>query len=376
MAVNALIARGIAPIGGDVPQVANMLQQRKQQEMQNALAQQQMGIQQQNADAYSGQLKAATAARQAEATKEQYAYLANVGTALANAKTPEEFAMLADRVAASPQYQSIPDALPREQLTPEVIRATLPEIYARAQMQMPQAPVPFEQTPDALKIKMQGEQAMALERQRAASAAALERMRQGAPRAAPEPPKPQLVDVALPDGSVQKQWVAPGQPAGTPVGAPTQKPLPGEAKARREAAAKIPTIDATVRRVERLAAASEKLGNAIADGGPLDGMLLSKTPSGQELIQSAATLMPVLTSLTRVPGIGSQSDLEQRLAQLQLPDPSMYPDVRANAVKELRQFVLDLKQAALNVASGKVTATSPDAGGVPGDIDAILKKYK
>lgn len=192
MAVNALIARGIAPIGGDVPQVANMLQQRKQQEMQNALAQQQMGIQQQNADAYSGQLKAATAARQAEATKEQYAYLANVGTALANAKTPEEFAMLADRVAASPQYQSIPDALPREQLTPEVIRATLPEIYARAQMQMPQAPVPFEQTPDALKIKMQGEQAMALERQRAANAAGLERMRQAgaskAPAAGPAAP--------------------------------------------------------------------------------------------------------------------------------------------------------------------------------------------
>jgi hypothetical protein len=189
MAVNQLIAQGLRPIGADAPQIANMLQQMQQQKQQNALARQELGIRSQNAGAVQMNAQTAATNAQREATKEQYAYLANVGTALANAKTPEEFAMLADRVTASPQYQSIPDALPREQLTPEVVRATLPEVFARAGMQMPQAPVPFEQTADYAKLKMQGEQAAALERQRAGSAMQLERTRQaGAKTTAPAAP--------------------------------------------------------------------------------------------------------------------------------------------------------------------------------------------
>jgi len=38
MAFNALIAQGIQPIGADVPQIANMLNQRRQQQFQNSLA--------------------------------------------------------------------------------------------------------------------------------------------------------------------------------------------------------------------------------------------------------------------------------------------------------------------------------------------------
>lgn len=41
---------------------------------------------------------------------------------------------------------------------------------------------------------------------------------QSAPRTAPD--KPQLIDVTLPDGTTQKQWVRPGQSTGTPIGAP------------------------------------------------------------------------------------------------------------------------------------------------------------
>jgi hypothetical protein len=44
------------------------------------------------------------------------------------------------------------------------------------------------------------------------------------PRAAREPPRPQLVDVLLPDGTVQKQWVVAGESTGTPIGAPTAAP--------------------------------------------------------------------------------------------------------------------------------------------------------
>jgi hypothetical protein len=185
-------------------------------------------------------------------------------------------------------------------------------------MAPPEKAVPFEQTADFKKIQAQNAAAIQLERQRAASAERLERLRQSGNRSPDDRRDP---------------------------------PVPAaELKARRDAKQKLVTVDAAMRRVERLAAASQNLGNAVADGGPVDGFLLSRTPSGQELVQSAASLMPALTALTRVPGIGAQSDLEQRLAQLQLPDPSMYPDVRARAVEELKLFMADLRNAYLNAA--------------------------
>lgn len=127
---------------------------------------------------------------------------------------------------------------------------------------------------------------------------------------------------------------------------------PAQEKQKREAIIRMPQVDAAIRRVDRLSQASQSLGNFLADGGPIDGPLLSKTKSGQELEQSAASLMPVLTALTRVPGIGAQSDLEQRLAMLQLPSVDMYPEVRARAVAELQAFMRDLRQAYVNLAAG------------------------
>lgn len=141
------------------------------------------------------------------------------------------------------------------------------------------------------------------------------------------------------------------------------KQSPANDKARQAAAVKIPQVDAAVRRVERLAQASENLGGMLADGGPVDGFALSRTPSGQELTQAGANLIQVLTALTRTPGIGSQSDLEQRLAMLQLPTPDMYPAVRQRAVAELRQFMSELRQAYVNVAAGQGVAMPDEAGG-------------
>lgn len=119
-------------------------------------------------------------------------------------------------------------------------KATIDDVEQIAQhlgLEKPAAPVPFDQTPDALKIKMQGEQAMALERarqqgasslesRRAASAAELERLRQAGAGAKGDGPKPQLVNVTLPDGATQQQWVAPGEGKGVPVGAPSSKQDP------------------------------------------------------------------------------------------------------------------------------------------------------
>ena len=50
MAINALIAQGVRPIGADLPQIAGMLQEKRQAESRNALMQQESARQQQQAD--------------------------------------------------------------------------------------------------------------------------------------------------------------------------------------------------------------------------------------------------------------------------------------------------------------------------------------
>ena len=154
--------------------------------------------------------------------------------------------------------------------------------------------------------------------------------------------------VTTPDGAQQLAPI-PGGPADPNKPRPAN---PAVERARREALVRMPQVDAAVRRAERLVNASANLGNFLADGGPVDGLLLARTPAGQELEQAGASFMPVLTALTRVPGIGAQSDLEQRLAMLQLPTADMYPDVRARAAQELQLFMRDLRDAYRNIAAG------------------------
>lgn len=134
------------------------------------------------------------------------------------------------------------------------------------------------------------------------------------------------------------------------------------ADARAAAAAKSPRLNAAVRRLERVRAASESLGSG---GGPIEGRLrnLVGTPAAQELEAANAQLINELTALTRIPGVGSQSDLEQRLAQLQLPSASQHPSVRARSIQELEAFLADLGAALSSVANPSQGPSSGGGGG-------------
>lgn len=128
------------------------------------------------------------------------------------------------------------------------------------------------------------------------------------------------------------------------------------ADARAAAAAKSPRLAAAARRLERVKAASQALGSG---GGPVEGRLrnLVGTPAAQEMEAANAQLINELTALTRIPGVGSQSDLEQRLAQLALPNATQHPSVRARSIQELEAFLTDLG-AALDSVSGQQPAAS------------------
>lgn len=72
MAINQLIAQGIRPIGADLPAIGQMLQQRKDAEQRNKLAELAAQTDAKNAEIYGQSLQAQTAARES-ATREQEA---------------------------------------------------------------------------------------------------------------------------------------------------------------------------------------------------------------------------------------------------------------------------------------------------------------
>lgn len=191
-----------------------------------------------------------------------------------------------------------------------------------------------------------------------------------------------LVQVAGPDGNpvYETRDKAVGQPAYVA----RDKPAAADLKYQREIKSKQPRLKAARRRVDRLSEAilgadevKDAQGkvvkpavkgiaqNAVFDGGPLDQYALSWTKQGQEVAQSKAALLSELTALTRVPGIGSQSDLETRLASLPFPSAEFSPEVNQKAVAEIQAFVADLEDA-----YGSVEGEFQNA-----EVESLLNKY-
>lgn len=120
-------------------------------------------------------------------------------------------------------------------------------------------------------------------------------------------------------------------------------------------AQKLAQFDTLDNQLNRIDAAATKIGsNPIFNGGPLDRKVLDNLPEGQELQQAVAQALPVITALTRIPGLGSQSDFEGRLQALQFPSTEFPPEVNKRAIEGVRQYVADLRAA--------LESTSVDGG--------------
>ncbi len=118
------------------------------------------------------------------------------------------------------------------------------------------------------------------------------------------------------------------------------------AKTRQDLRAKYPRLRAADRRLDRVKEASDALSdNRFLRGGPGQQFVAMMTEEGQEITQANRQLLAELTALTRVPGIGAQSDFEQRLQEMVLPNAGMFKSVRDNAIKELELFMQDLEGA-------------------------------
>jgi hypothetical protein len=169
-----------------------------------------------------------------------------------------------------------------------------------------------------------------------------------------EPPQPRQNDerlVQIADENGNPKWVRESDAVNKPSYVARDKPAAADLKLRNDAKMKMPRVSATLRQLDRVEKASQAIANnKLFDGGEVDAKYIDRTQEGRELVAAIAQLRPSLTALTRVPGIGSQSDLEARLDGLQFPSSDLPPAVRQKNVEELKAFVSDLRDVYTSLA--------------------------
>jgi hypothetical protein len=169
-----------------------------------------------------------------------------------------------------------------------------------------------------------------------------------------EPTQPRQNDerlVQIADENGNPKWVRESDAVNQPAYVARDKPAAADLKLRNDAKMKMPRVSATLRQLDRVEKASQAIANnKLFDGGEVDAKVIDRTQEGRELVAAIAQLRPSLTALTRVPGIGSQSDLEARLDGLQFPSSDLPPAVRQKNVEELKAFVSDLRDVYTSLA--------------------------
>jgi predicted RNA-binding Zn ribbon-like protein len=151
---------------------------------------------------------------------------------------------------------------------------------------------------------------------------------------------------------------------GEPAPAPTQK----ASSANAIKLAQVQNVDRSIGRIE---SALKALDGGLVDTGPLDGRIQKFTSKGQELDAAVGAIQNSFLALTRVPGMGSQSDLEAKIAALQYPALDKAPEVNRKTLQQLREFAADLKRA----LEGQPGATPSKAAPAQNDDDALIGKY-
>lgn len=145
-------------------------------------------------------------------------------------------------------------------------------------------------------------------------------------------------------------------------------------QAKREAAA--PAMLASVESAESALAAMEAATKK-GVGGPFEAMFgTAINPALSAYETDASVLSEELTRLRRVPGIGSQSNLELQHAVKAIQDGSSDPSIREANFKRIRNILSQMKATFQNPAMGGQPSAAPSApvtGGLTGD--PLIDKY-
>lgn len=234
-----------------------------------------------------------------------------------------------------------------------------------AEIQKAQRP---EQEPEAIRTlrALQGDPALA----------ALDRSRREG--SGSEPAKPQLIEVPMPDGSMQKRWVIPGQEGGQDVGSPTfSRQTQISPKDLVTARNKLNVIKLARQQLnhikQKFEGVPDKSGNksggikGTGSAGKLQGWV--PTPAGEGFDKAVDLMRGTLTSLTKVPGIGAMSDYETRLDQAKFPSRGDFEEVTADNIQQLDAMLNAIEVGYSDLISQGPVQAGQDKPGPAGVVD-------
>lgn len=133
------------------------------------------------------------------------------------------------------------------------------------------------------------------------------------------------------------------------------------------------------RGIERVRNALKAVDSTVTGSGPIAQYGTRYREAGQELESAVGAMQNSMLALTRVPGVGSQSDLEARIANLIYPSLDRNSQVNQNTLKNLEQFARDLGGTARQADEEDRKAAQQPAAAPPstqsGGVDDLLSKY-
>jgi hypothetical protein len=141
------------------------------------------------------------------------------------------------------------------------------------------------------------------------------------------------------------------------LGPVTARLKPGDVKTAK---AKIQSLELARMQLRNVQEKFNGIKNSMS-AGPL-GQGKSPTPSGKAFDAAVDAVRNTITGLTRVPGVGAQSDYETRLTQAANPDRSDYESVTQQKIDQLNQLVETLATG----YTGMLEENGPDEAEEPG----------
>lgn len=125
-------------------------------------------------------------------------------------------------------------------------------------------------------------------------------------------------------------------------------------------------IEGQLNRVEQAMTTMEKDGYSGYVLGNIPGALDAASGTFDKAV---AGLAPLIRQLTRVPGEGSTSDYESKLAQAALLSRTDTPEARKEALAMMRELIVNIR------AANEEFLGAPAASGGGGSVDDILRKH-
>lgn len=323
MSVNALIAQGIRPIGADVPQVGNMLQNKWQADRRNALAERQVSI---SENELTQEREKFTAGQQQDAEKQEIMRSLAIARWAKSAPKAQisqipEAVELFEKMNGPGSWQAADDAAVQQ--FAGIAEMRLASALGEGPPQLKDEG-PYTLGPGSARYDAQGR--VIAQQPFAPANQTVIQLPQG--QAAFNPRTGQLAPLS----AREEQRQAEAQDAAA-VTTATQGAT-AEAEARKAEIVGKKTFAAF-----DSAMAAHESALAGTETGPVAGRIPAITTSQQKAVASKAALAPILKQIFRSAGEGIFTDKDQQLLLEMMPDRTLTPEAREFAAQNVRNIV-------------------------------------